>query len=82
MCNLNTRICFYMICGHLWSFFVGFEVFTVAGMKMAIFWVIALCSLVEVYQCFSGACCLHIALILEGAGTTRMSLNSYQMTWH
>jgi hypothetical protein len=28
-------------------------------MKMAVFWVVALCSLVEVYQCFRGACCLH-----------------------
>jgi hypothetical protein len=30
-------------------------------MKMAVFWDVALCSLVEVYQCFWGACCLHQA---------------------
>jgi hypothetical protein len=24
--------------------------------KMAVFWVVALCSLVEVYQCFRGPC--------------------------
>jgi hypothetical protein len=28
-------------------------------MKMAVFWVVAPCSLVEVYQRFGGACCLH-----------------------
>jgi hypothetical protein len=28
-------------------------------MKIAVFWVVAPCSLVEVYQRFSGACCLH-----------------------
>jgi hypothetical protein len=38
---------------------VGFEVLTVVSMKMAVFWVIVPCSLVEVYQCFRGPCCLH-----------------------
>jgi hypothetical protein len=28
-------------------------------MKMAVFWVVAPCSLVEVYQRFGGPCCLH-----------------------
>jgi hypothetical protein len=28
-------------------------------MKMAVFWVVAQCSLVEVYQRFRGPCCLH-----------------------
>jgi hypothetical protein len=28
-------------------------------MKMAVFWVVAPCSLVEVYQRFRGTCCLH-----------------------
>jgi hypothetical protein len=27
--------------------------------KMTVFWVVAPCSLVEVYQCFRGACSLH-----------------------
>jgi hypothetical protein len=28
-------------------------------MKIAVFWVVAPCSLVEVYQRFRGTCCLH-----------------------
>jgi hypothetical protein len=28
-------------------------------LKMAVFWVLAPCSLVEVYRRFRGACCLH-----------------------
>jgi hypothetical protein len=27
--------------------------------EMAVFWVVAPCSLVEVYQCFRGTCCLN-----------------------
>jgi hypothetical protein len=27
--------------------------------KMAVFWVVAPCSLVELYQRFRGPCCLH-----------------------
>jgi hypothetical protein len=27
--------------------------------KMAVFWVVAPCSLIEVYQRFRGPCCLH-----------------------
>jgi hypothetical protein len=38
---------------------VGFEVFTATSMKMAVFWVLAPRSLVEVYQRFRGSCCLH-----------------------
>jgi hypothetical protein len=40
-------------------FLVGFEVLTAVSMKMAVFWVVAPCSLVEVYQRFRGPCCLH-----------------------
>jgi hypothetical protein len=29
---------------------VGFEVLTAVGTKMAVFWVVAPCSLVEIYQ--------------------------------
>jgi hypothetical protein len=36
-----------------------FQVLTAASMKMAIFWAVAPCSLVEVYRRFRGACCLH-----------------------
>jgi hypothetical protein len=38
---------------------VGFEVLTAVSTKMAVFWVTAQCSLVEVYQRFRGLCCLH-----------------------
>jgi hypothetical protein len=34
---------------------------------MAVFWVVAPCSLVEVYQRFRGPCCLH----LHGGATTQ-----------
>jgi hypothetical protein len=38
---------------------VRFEVLTAVSTKMAVFWVVAPCSLVEVYQHFRGPCCLH-----------------------
>jgi hypothetical protein len=38
---------------------VGFEVLTAVSTKMAVFGVVAPCSLVEVYQRFRGPCCLH-----------------------
>jgi hypothetical protein len=38
---------------------IGFEVLTAVSTKMAVFWVVAPCSLVEVYQRFRGSCCLH-----------------------
>jgi hypothetical protein len=38
---------------------VGFEVLTAVSTKMAVFWVVAPCSLVEVYRRFRGPCCLH-----------------------
>jgi hypothetical protein len=41
------------------KYLVGFEVLTVVSTKMAVFWVAAPCSLVEVYQHFRGLCCLH-----------------------
>jgi hypothetical protein len=37
----------------------GFEVLTAVSTKMAVFWVVAPSSLVEVYQRFRGPCCLH-----------------------
>jgi hypothetical protein len=39
--------------------YVRFQVLTAASMKMAVFWFVAPCSLVEVYRRFRGACCLH-----------------------
>jgi hypothetical protein len=38
---------------------VGLEVFMAVSTKMAVFWVVVPCSLVGVYQCFRGPCCLH-----------------------
>jgi hypothetical protein len=38
---------------------VGFEVLTAASTKTDLFWVVAPCSLVVVYQSFRGPCCLH-----------------------
>jgi hypothetical protein len=38
---------------------VGFEVLTAVSTKMAVFWVVAPCSLVEVYHRFRDLCCLH-----------------------
>jgi hypothetical protein len=51
-------------------------------LKMAVFWVVAPCSLVELYRRFKGACCLHhqIALIMEAARTSETSVNFYQTT--
>jgi hypothetical protein len=64
--------------------FVRFQVLMVASMKMAVFWVVAPCSLVEVYRCFRGACCLHhplIALMMEAANTSETLISFYQTTW-
>jgi hypothetical protein len=35
------------------------QVLTAASMKMAVLWVVAPCSLVEVYRCFRSTCRLH-----------------------
>jgi hypothetical protein len=32
---------------------------SILSMKMAVFWVVAPCSLVELYQRFRGPCCLR-----------------------
>jgi hypothetical protein len=49
----------YFICTETVYMYIGFEVLTTASMKMDVFWVVAPCSLVEVYQCFRGTRCLH-----------------------
>jgi hypothetical protein len=38
---------------------LGLQVLTAVSTKMAVFWVVARCSLVEVYQRFRGPYCLH-----------------------
>jgi hypothetical protein len=47
---------------YLWGNLMGkvrFEVLKAVSTKMAVFWVVAPCSLVEVYQRFRGPCYLH-----------------------
>jgi hypothetical protein len=50
-------------------------------MKMAVFWVVAPCSLVEVYQHFRGTCCFQHQGD-EVASTCEMLVNFHQNTWH
>jgi hypothetical protein len=49
----------HSILGELITWWVRFQVLTVASVKVAIFWIVAPFSLVEVYLLFKGACCLH-----------------------
>jgi hypothetical protein len=53
-----------------------FEVLTAVSTKMAVFWVVAPCSLVEVYQRFIGPCCLHH----QGESPSETLVNLYQTT--
>jgi hypothetical protein len=48
-------------------------------LKTAVFWVVALCSLVEVYQRCRGAFCLHNQ---GDHSTSETSVNFYLTTWH
>jgi hypothetical protein len=45
---------------------------------MAVFWVVAPCSLEEVYQRFSGRIAVAIALTMEAARTSETLINFYQ----
>jgi hypothetical protein len=51
-------------------------------MKMALFWVVVLCSLVEVYHNFRGVCFLSHRVIMDAASTIETFVNFYQTTWH
>jgi hypothetical protein len=63
---------------------------TTSFLKKAVFWVVALHSLIEVYQCFRGTCCLYhqgnessiIALMQEAASCSETLVNCYQTTQH
>jgi hypothetical protein len=57
-----------------------FQVLT-ASTKMTVFWVFVPCSLVEVYRCFRGACCLN-TLMMEAASTSEMSVNYQTTHWN
>jgi hypothetical protein len=68
-CILMKQHCSYLLSMFLRQFHVmpnashqytsvRFQVLTVASMKMACFWVVVPCSLVEIYQRFRSACCL------------------------
>jgi hypothetical protein len=47
-------------------FSLGFEVLKAVNTKMAVFWVIVPCSLVEVYQRFRCPCCLYHQGVEQG----------------
>jgi hypothetical protein len=49
-------------------------------MKMAVFWDVAPCSLVEVYRRFRGPCSIIRALMMEAATTSETLENFYQTT--
>jgi hypothetical protein len=61
-------------------YLVGFEVLMVVSTKMAVFWIVAPCSLVEVYQHFRGPCCLHRQGNLITARSSEILVNFYQTT--
>jgi hypothetical protein len=48
--------------------------------KMAVFWVVVLCSLVEVYRSFRGSCCLHHCAMMKAARISEMLVDFYQTT--
>jgi hypothetical protein len=52
--------------------YVGVEVLTAVSTKIAVFWVVAPCSLVEVYHRF--------ALMMDAARTSETTVNFYQTT--
>jgi hypothetical protein len=64
-----------------WMKWLGFEVLAAVSTKIAVVWVVAPCSLVDVYRRFRGICCLHqIALMMEAARTSETFINFYQTT--
>jgi hypothetical protein len=53
------------------------------SVKMAVFWVAAPSSLVDVYRRFIRTCCLHQQgdKTVEAVSTSETSVNFYQTTW-
>jgi hypothetical protein len=64
-----------------------FQVLTAASMKIAVFWGIVPCSLVEIGRHFVHSHCLHhqgddsYALMMEAVSTSQTSVNFYETTW-
>jgi hypothetical protein len=57
--KINSHVCrIYLHDGYIVKR-VRYEVLTAANIKMAVFWVVAQCSLVEIYRRFRGAYCLR-----------------------
>jgi hypothetical protein len=54
-CSLTAQFSTFLI-SHNGPKGVRFEVLTVASMKMAVFWVVVPCGLVEAYRHFRGDC--------------------------
>jgi hypothetical protein len=59
LCNVGVGIHTAQIHNENLLHSVGFEVLTAVSTKMTVFWVVAPCCLVEVYERFRGPCCLH-----------------------
>jgi hypothetical protein len=55
---------------------------SLGSVRMAVFWVVAPCSLVEVHLRFRGPCCLHHqgTLMMEAARFSETLVNFYQTT--
>jgi hypothetical protein len=62
-------------------FLEGLNVLMAGGMKMAVFWVVAPSSLVEVYHCVNHKSCLVMALMLEAGSIFETQANIYHITW-
>jgi hypothetical protein len=56
------------------------QVLIVASLKKTVFWVVAPCGVIEVYQCFRGAYHLIIRVMMEAARTSETWVNFYQTT--
>jgi hypothetical protein len=60
---------------------IGVEVLTAVSMKMAIFWLLAQCCLVEVVSVSEVLPVSIIALMMETTATSETLVNYYQTAW-
>jgi hypothetical protein len=70
-CELRPKHCILAGASGTHSVFVH----TIYQMRMAVFWVVAACSLVEVYHCFKVLAASIIALMMKAARTSEMFVN-------